>query len=876
MTKFYTFILLFLVSLSGYSQQISGKITDLEGKPIPFANIYIQELATGTTSNVDGEYHMDLAKGSWNLHYRYLGYQTKEVVVEMTENDLTMDVALAPQTYQLKEVKVLASGEDPAYYVMRKAIAMGDYYTKQVSQYNNMVYLKGSGKVTSVPRLLKKQLAKEGITPNKTFVTENISKIHFELPDKVKEEVISIRSSGLGGQADPMQFITANLYNTKDEGFISPLDKTAFAVYRFELESVFEDQGRMINKIKVTPKRKGKDLFRGYLNIAENYWNIHSADLKLNLPMTDVHMHQLYAPVKEEVWMPVSFDFHIKFKGMGFGLEGMYVASIKDYEITLNPDLDHDYLKKLDISKKQEEAQVAGLGKQESKILSAKEQKRKVEIQNLLEKDDMNNSDMRKLARLMEKDTEKPKKEKAKEPLEIKIEKVKMAKDAKDKDSLYWAEMRPIPLSEDEKISFEEKDSIEIVRNSPEYKDSVRIANRKFKFKHILFGKTYSYKESNSRLSTPGLLSLDKISYNTVQGFTFAAPFSFTKSDTLGHYFNLNSELKYAFSREHLDFILGGVYRYNGLKRSYLGFKLGSKAVDFNEQTGIDPLLNAISSLHFKDNYMKLYDKNFVSLWHNTDIANGLRLSTALEYANRKQLFNTNSFYITDPDDKDYTSNIPEGIDPLLVQDSKSVSFAASLEFTPRHRYFIQKGVKRMTYFHQQPTFAIKYKQGFKDVLDSDVDYSILQFSVKQEIETGFNDRLSYIVKAGTFLNKDKMHFSDFKHFNTSKPTVMLDGGLSTFRLLDYYQHSTNEDYLEAHAQFESDRFLLKRLPVLNNSLAIQERLFVNYLSHKNKKNYWEVGYGLSQIFLMLDVEVVWSFDGKHHRDTGVKLKFNF
>lgn len=342
MTKIYTIILFFLISLSGYAQKISGKITDLDGKPIPFANIYIKELATGTTSNIDGEYYMDLAKGTWNLHYRYLGYQTKEVVVNMTENDLNMDVALAPQTYQLKEVKVLASGEDPAYYVMRKAIAMGDYYTKQVSEYNNMVYLKGSGKVTSVPRLFKKKLAEEGITEGKTFVTENISKIHFELPDKVKEEVISIRSSGLGEQADPMQFITANLYNTKDEGFISPLDKTAFAVYRFELESVFEDQGRMINKIKVTPKRKGKDLFRGYINIAENYWNIHSADLKLNLPMTDVHMHQLYAPVKEEVWMPVSFDFNIQFKGMGFGLEGMYVASIKDYQITLNPDLDHD------------------------------------------------------------------------------------------------------------------------------------------------------------------------------------------------------------------------------------------------------------------------------------------------------------------------------------------------------------------------------------------------------------------------------------------------------------------------------------------------------------------------------------------------------
>jgi len=215
-----------------------------------------------------------------------------------------------------------------------------------------------------VPGLFKKKLAEEGITANKTFVTENISKIHFLLPNKVEEEVISIRSSGLDNEANPMQFITTNLYNTRDDGFISPLDKSAFTVYKFRLESVFEDQGRTINRIKITPKRKGRDLFKGYLNIAEDYWNIHSADLKLKLPMTDVHMRQMYAPVSEDVWMPMSFDFSIKFEGMGFGMNGMYVASIKDYKVTLNPDLDHDYLKQAELAKKQEAAAVAELTNQ--------------------------------------------------------------------------------------------------------------------------------------------------------------------------------------------------------------------------------------------------------------------------------------------------------------------------------------------------------------------------------------------------------------------------------------------------------------------------------------------------------------------------------
>ncbi len=865
-----------MISSTGYSQQLSGTISDLNGKPIPFANIFIKELATGTTSNIDGEYHLDLPEGEWQLHYRYMGYKTKEVEIKMGLNNMEMDIALAPQTYQIKEVKVLASGEDPAYFVMRKAIAMGDYYTKQVSEYTNKVYLKGSGKITSVPRLFKKKLAKEDITVGKVFVTENISKIHFQLPNKIEEEVISIRSSGLDDQANPMQFITANLYNTRNDGFISPLDKAAFTVYKFQLISLFEDQGRTINQIKVTPKRKGKDLFNGFIYIAETFWNIHSADLKLKLPMTDVHMHQIYAPVTKDVWMPVSLDYNLKFKGMGFGLEGMYVASIKDYEVTLNPDLDHDYLKQEELARKQETKDIDKLSNiEESKVISAKEVKRKAEIQTLLDKPDMKNSDMRKLYRLMEKENSKNKKEKVKEPLEIKIEKIKIAKDAKTKDSLYWDEMRPIPLSSDEKISFVQKDSIVKKKSTPEYKDSVRRANREFKFDHLLWGKTYRYKEANTAFSIPGLLAIDKVSYNTVQGFTFDAPFSYSKKDTIGHYFDMTSNLSYAFSREHLDYTIGSRYRYNGMKRAWFGFMAGSKAVDFNQYSGINPMLNMITSLYYKDNHMKLYDKNFVNIWHNTDLSNGLRLSTKLEYANRKQIYNNSKFYITGPSDNAYTSNIPNGINPELVRDNKALTFTGKLEYTPRHRYTVRKGVKRMTYSHSQPTFSLLYKQGIKNVFDSETDFSFLEASVKQEFETGFNDRLAYNLMAGSFLSNKQSYFADYRQFGTSKPVFMIGGDMNTFRLLDYYQHATNKEYAEAHVQYTSDRFLLKRLPILNNSLAIQEKVFVNYLTHEGKKNYWEVGYGLSQIFLLLDLEVVWSFDGNKHKETGLKIKFN-
>ncbi len=871
--KLYIPILLILNSLSGFSQKIDGKITDLNGNPIAGANIYVKELSMGSASNVEGKYFLNLPKGKWTLQYRYIGCQTKDLVVETNDKDLEIDVALAPQIYQLKEIRVLPNGEDPAYYVMRKAISMGNFYSNQISKYTNMVYLKGSGRIVKIPGIFRKKLAKEGIAENKTYVTENISKIHFEFPNQIEEEVISIRSSEFNEQANPMQFVTINLYDTKNEGFISPLDKSAFSVYDFELESIFEDQGRTINKIKIMPKRKGKDLFRGFINIAENYWNIHSADLKLSPPMAHVEMQQIYAPIKNEVWMPVHLNIGIDFKGMGFEMEGKYVASIKDYEITLNPELNCDFITQATEAEITKKVQIeAAVHQGSSKIVSIKEHKRKKKIQALIGKDNMSNADMRKLNNLMRKDVKEVARKNA--SLEIKTSRVKLANDAQMKDSLFWNQMRPIPLSDEEKNSFKEKDSLKMLRQTQNHQDSLQ--NRKYKFtlNNFLTGKKHQFTKSKIRLSTPGLLRFDKLSFNTVQGFTFHMPFAISKADSLGRYLSLTPDFTYAFSREHLDFSLGVFYRYNGMKRASFFLKSGSEAVDFNQNSGIDPLLNAVSSLHFKDNYMKLFDKNYVYVQHQTDICNGLQLTNSLKYENRKTLFNNTSFYLTNPNHNTYSSNIPMGVDSLpLIQNHSALLFELELKFTPRHQYYIKNHRKHMLSYHNQPEFSVKYKQGIKEMLGSDTDYSLFEITVNQNINLGFRDLLSYQLKGGKYLSNPQMYFADFTHFNTTKPTIMLNSKPHSFRLLNDYQFSTNDDFVEAHVQFISDRLLLKRLPFLNQSLSICEKVFANYLTHSNKKNYWEVGYALSQIFLLFDIELVCSFDGKHHQNTGMKLR---
>jgi hypothetical protein len=53
-------------------------------------------------------------------------------------------VTLPEQVYQIPVVNISASGEDPAYPIMRWAISLAPYYLNQVKYYKANVYLKGN------------------------------------------------------------------------------------------------------------------------------------------------------------------------------------------------------------------------------------------------------------------------------------------------------------------------------------------------------------------------------------------------------------------------------------------------------------------------------------------------------------------------------------------------------------------------------------------------------------------------------------------------------------------------------------------------------------------------------------------------------------
>jgi len=88
---------------------VTGTVTDSkDGQPIPGANVKVEGKALGTTTDFDGKYTLQVSQGvPFRIVYSNLGYVAQ--IIEITENNQTIDVALVEADTTLDEVVVSAS-----------------------------------------------------------------------------------------------------------------------------------------------------------------------------------------------------------------------------------------------------------------------------------------------------------------------------------------------------------------------------------------------------------------------------------------------------------------------------------------------------------------------------------------------------------------------------------------------------------------------------------------------------------------------------------------------------------------------------------------------------------------------------------------------
>ena len=886
------------------AQTLKGRITNQSGEPVQYSTVYIQELKQGTTSNTKGDYEIRLPAGEYSVIYQSLGYQPVFYNITLSAGVTVKDVILPMQYYEIPEVRISATGEDPAYSIMRKAIGMAPYYLNNISSYKAEVYLKGNLVINKIPKLLQKSMKIES-SDNKTsvsagtktkseekllkagdsFVMESFNKIEFTAPDKYFQNMISYNSTfpAQGNGISPMDFIQASFYQpVLADMAISPLAPNAFSHYNYKYQGASLQGNFTINKIQVIPKRKSQQLFEGTIYIIENLWCLQSVDLTNENLIGKIRIQQLYIPVQDDIWMPVSHKFEINIGIIGFKADAGYVSSVKYDEVKPNLSLRKPAGISADFN-----AIPAKQQKVSDTIVSESIQK----IDKILEKDKLSNRDMVKLSRLMKKESAKSVNDSVSNSLEIKDHtKQIVEKDANKRDTAYWARIRPIPLSDIELRSLRINDSIKSVKTLKDIKtDSLSSVKTKEKSKFfktirsIVSGKTWS-DTTGTRFSFSGLIDIKKLSFNPVDGFIYGFDFPFSKTWKSGNSFNFIPDIRWAFCREKMNWEINTFYSFNKIKHSQLNIRTGMTSKDINTGGGINSFINTLTSLLLKKNYLKLYESRYVTLGYSSEIVNGLRMEVKTTFEDRTVLQNTTDYSLIKYS-RLYSDNTPEneylmpGSNEInALRNMRHFDLLARFSFTPHQRYRINKGVK-IPESSDWPTFELTWQHGineFREITTGWRRSDMFRFEASKSRSIGAFSNFRWRIRTAGYLDNRNLTFYDFFQINSQPLPLLINNYEDAFMLPAFYSMSTPEFYVEGHLKYTTPYLLLKLLPVLSNTL-MRENLSLSYFGSRFHPFYSEIGYSISEIFFLGELGVYAGLDDLKYKNVGLKvtLKFN-
>ena len=342
---------------------LSGKVTDEEHRqPLAFVNVVVNGGLTGCMSDIDGKYSIMSNDPIHSVKFSSIGYETKEITLQAGQKKC--NVALTPVVFELGEV-VIGAGENPAHRIIDSVMAhrrqnnpdkLGSYaYTI----YDKMVFTVDSTKLNSIKNGKSEDLASllsfdSILKKNDLMVTETVSEVLFESPDKKKQNVIANRVAGM---KDPMLIYMVNSYQSisfYDETviigssrYVNPISRGSKNTYLFRLENVSAMGADSLYVISFRP-RQGSTFegLKGLMTINSNLWAVQNVKTEPAEPgeLFTIEIQQLYEQVEGQ-WFPKQLNTNMVFPSIAVGIDNQSIpmAAIgKSYlsDIKINPNLD--------------------------------------------------------------------------------------------------------------------------------------------------------------------------------------------------------------------------------------------------------------------------------------------------------------------------------------------------------------------------------------------------------------------------------------------------------------------------------------------------------------------------------------------------------
>lgn len=747
--RFLVILFILCIQTTLLSQQfVRGVISDERNVAIPFAKVFVKNTTDQrTVTDENGKYELAVMPGEYFLVFSAVGFQDREAYVSINNLDIVRDIQLFPlKVQELQGVEVTAKKSNPGREIMLEVVKKREQINPWNYPHSVDVYIKAFEKLDIKEKEKKNEEVRTDADPlenadkkdKKISWTDKMNLVEVQLKrnyapgNKVKE----IRSAyTLRGTDQSLYYTTTvksnfnffeNLLHLDDlhqTPVSSPISSPGILSYKYRLLEKYEENGRMISKIKIIPRNIATTTLEGYIWVIDTLWLVQKLELTMNKGNLLVYD---YFTINQEFEHP-----------------GDSICVLKNQTLTYG--------------------------------VKYKNETSKCETQALFSNYDFKPNFSNKF---------------------FNTELAVTEKEAYEKDSSFWANVRPATLTDEERKFIIAKDSIKDYQNRKEYLDSVdKVFNKVTFLKVLWFGVDHRNRAERYQWTIGSLATVVQPVF--IAGPRITPNFDFFKKWKDERTLDSYTRISYGILNNDWKGDTWWKYKFDP-------FHMGFLRASFNHDFDAIRTFDAITQVYKRENFIEA-TKMRISLEY--EIINGLYFGADAEFSERRSLKGYNFVTLFD-------NSLPNN-EPLEFNPYQAYVSNFSLSYIPQQKY-MREPYRKVILGSAWPTFTVYYQTGIPKLFGSDVNFQYMQLELMQTFKIGTIGTSNYRLAGGKFLTSQIVRDPDFKYQRRSDP-IWFSNPLYSFQGLDSTLPSLDW-ILEAHFVHHDNGAILNKIPFMKKT----------------------------------------------------------
>jgi hypothetical protein len=763
------FVLLVIAQASVTAQQfpLSGRVVDARGEGLPLASIEVKQLQEGRIAKDDGSFEFMLERGRYDLVVSLIGYKSRLIPVFIHDRPVHEVIQLTlDESANLGEVVVKVRSRDRAEELVRQVLRDKELRHLPLSNYSQQVYIRAQEIDSSQQQRIQTDTAKALRNP---FAGISMTEVYLQVDQgegrQIKEERLGVKQQG--SRAGLFYLTTTDGRFNLYENLIQ-----APALASIPFVSPISHSGLLAYRFK-TLKIDRTQRPRVY-TISVRPRALSNATVEGELVIRD----STYELISARFTLPQAhipeydrFEVEQFYERLG---DSLPVVSKQNFRYVTN---------------------VKG-GKRYGQTLAVY-------------------SDI------------KPNQTFARKHFGDEVSRTDQK--AYEQDSSFWDQVRGEPLSVQQRRYQTYQDSLQKLRQSEAYLDSVdRVLNKITWPKMLIFGQVFNdHRKERSWILPPITALVQPISFGGTR-LRLAGAYRKTYIDRTN--LSIDADLSYGFRNQDVNGSLSLQRKYDPFQKGQFGIKTGR---NFEFIYAGDAWVNVLKRSN-------IYLNSGLEMNHEIELFNGLTLMNQVELAWRRSVAD---YKVSNNADSIF--GIPN--EPALdFQLYNAVYNEVKLYYTPKLRY-IREPREKIYLGSKYPTFYVHWRKGVPGLMKSAIDFDYLELGMMQNIQWGTPGNSSYTLKTGDFLNTKNLKVIDYRFMRQGDPLFFLNPQRmfqaldSTFPLFDrYYQGNLLHEFNGA---------LINKIPFLKK-IRLQEVAGGGFLiAPERNLRYAELFAGIERVF---------------------------